>query len=198
MGAISAYQNRRVLAKMEARVAQAASRHSSRPIPGSMETIHEFAATARTFSALRPDRHHRPGRDRLYPSSPGQLELGRHAASKSCRPSDWPTPRQDAHGIVLATIPATRAGADRHDRLQFASRHLARNQRRGRQAAGDSQLLGRRHSAARSGRPGDPRGRQSRAGRLARPDAHHHRRHDAAGRPTTRPAWPSSWRRPPG
>ena len=48
--------------------------------------------------------------------------------------------RQDEHGIVLATVPATVAHPTADDRLLRPSRHLARNHRRRRQAAGDREL----------------------------------------------------------
>jgi tripeptide aminopeptidase len=44
---------------------------------------------------------------RTYPSSPGQLELGRLLASE-LRAIGLGDATQDAHGIVLATVPATR------------------------------------------------------------------------------------------
>ena len=54
----------------------------------------------------------RPGRKRTpIPSSPGQLELGPAAGRASFRPLGVADARQDQHGIVLATIPATYATA---------------------------------------------------------------------------------------
>src|SRR5580704_17883306 len=45
-----------------------------------------------------------------YPSSPGQLELGRLLVEE-LRASGLADAAQDSYGIVVATIPATRAGA---------------------------------------------------------------------------------------
>ena len=65
-----------------------------------------------------------------YPSSPGQLELGRllveelHAVGVA-------DAGQDEHGIVLATIPPTIKDSPPVDCTLCPSRHLAGNQRQG-------------------------------------------------------------------
>ena len=71
-----------------------------------------------------------------YPSSPGQLELGRLLVDE-LRAMGLADARQDEHGIVLATVPATSQRPGRAIAYLRPSRHLARDHRRRRQAAGD-------------------------------------------------------------
>ena len=134
-------------------------------------------------------------RSTTYPSTPGQLELGRLPA----RRARAPRPRRR---------PADRA---RH-RPRHRPRQRARRRRpspssptsirRRRRAASDvkpqvhPRLPRRRHRAARRPDQGDPRGRQPGAGRpwSARRSSPPTARRCSA--PTTRPASRSSWRRP--
>ena len=101
-----------------------------------------------------------------YPSSPGQLELGRLLVAELLA-AGVADARQDPHGIVLATIPAVGNGFPPGRRLLRPSGHLAGDDRQGGQAAGDPQLCRRRHRPARRPRPGDSPGRQPRVGRHA-------------------------------
>ena len=97
-----------------------------------------------------------------YPSSPGQLELGRLLAQGASGPG----PRRrlpEPHGIVLATVPATVATAQPPPSPCAPTSIL----RRKRAAAGVkpqviAQLCRRRPGPARRSEPGDPRGRQPR------------------------------------
>ena len=117
----------------------------------------------------------------VYPSSPGQMELGRLLLAE-LQAMGLSDARQDQHGIVLATVPATVDSASAGNRLLLPPGHLAGDVGQQRPPAGDRELSRRRHGAARRSEPGDPRGRQPRIAGLPRPDAHHHRRHDPAGR----------------
>ena len=67
-----------------------------------------------------------------YPQPPGQLELGRLLVSE-LQAMGLRDASQDEHGIVMATLPATAASRPDH-RLDRPRRHLAGNQRPGRQA----------------------------------------------------------------
>ena len=63
---------------------------------------------ARPLLPLRPQSTPRPTRPpTTYPSSPGQLELGRLLARGTAGARASRDAEQDEHGIVLATIPAT-------------------------------------------------------------------------------------------
>ena len=151
-----------------------------------------------------------------YPSSPGQLELGRLLVDE-LQALGIADARQNQHGIVLATIPATAekgqspfgtpSAVPQMGTVPFSAPTIAlcshldtspETTGAGVQAAGDRKLSRRRHRAARRSQPGDPRGRQPRTGVAPRPHADHQRRHDSAWAPTTRRAWPSSWKPPPG
>ena len=133
-----------------------------------------------------------------YPSSPGQMELGRMLVGE-LQALGLADARQDQYGIVLATVPATVAGTA--PRRSPCAAHLdtspetsgagVKPQVIENYPGGDIVLPGDRQ-------PGDPRGRQSAswhrsaAGRSSPPTARR------CWAPTTRPAWPSSWKRPPG
>ena len=135
-----------------------------------------------TASSATSDRHH-GRRGGHVPQFAGPAGCWAGCWPTSCAAMGLADVEQDAHGLVLGTVPATvkHGGAGRG--VQCPRRYLAGNDRQGRQAAGDSQLRRRRHSARRATpTQGDSRRRQSRAASARRQDAHHHRRHDAAGR----------------
>ena len=117
----SAYQNLRVLAKMEARGSPAppapllsthSREHWKRPM-NSQRLLERFLRYVQIDTTAREGTG-------SYPSSPGQLELGRMLVEE-LRNIGLADAAQDAYGIVLATIPATRAGAT--DTIAFNS-HL--------------------------------------------------------------------------
>ena len=116
-----------------------------------------------------------------YPSSPGQLELGRLLVAELAggrggrRPAGPAWHRFGNNSRHGQRIPPG-------DRVLRPSGHVAGDDRQGGQAAGDPRLCRRRHCPARRPEQGDSRGRQPRIGRDAGPHDHHHRRHDAAGR----------------
>ncbi len=116
-----------------------------------------------------------------YPSSPGQLELGR-LLTQELREMGLRDAEQDEHGIVLATVPATTS----HDAPTIAwIAHVDTSP----ETSGlnvkpivHANYDGERHRAARRPVARDPRRRQSGVGGPQRQDHHHHRRHDAARR----------------
>ncbi len=140
-----------------------------------------------------------------YPSSPGQLEVGRLLLGE-LQALGLADARQDQHGIVLATVPGRRKGTVPicakhrappwsgrpgkwglspfllHGRPVLPPRHLAGDQRGRHPSAGDRKLRRRRRCPARRQEPSDPRGRQPRHGIAPRPNADHLRRHDPVGR----------------
>ena len=70
-----------------------------------------------------------------YPSSPGQLELGRQLLAE-LQSLGFKDAKQSEFGIVTATIPANIPHTAPHDCFQFARGYFARNDRRERKAAG--------------------------------------------------------------
>ena len=132
-----------------------------------------------------------------YPSSVGQLEMGRLLVQE-LQAMGLRDAAQDAHGIVLATIPATRRG---RRRPSPGSRTSIR--RRKPAAATSSRSSTAITTAATSccpaTRPGDSRRGQSRTGRTQGQDHRHHRRHHAArGRRQGRRRGHHGSGRPPG
>ena len=94
---------------------------------------------------------------KTYPSSPGQLKLGRLLV-RELKAMGIDDARQDEFGIVLATVPATTAAAGPADhRLLLAHGYLAGNDRQRREAAGDPQVPRRRYRAAGRSAAGHPR-----------------------------------------
>ena len=92
------------------------------------------ARFSNAFSATSPTTRSRAREPRTYPSTPGQLVLLRDlvAELKAMGVADA---AMDEHGYVMATIPATTTKADVPvDRLHRPRRHLAGDERRGRQA----------------------------------------------------------------
>ena len=65
---------------------------------------------------------------KTYPSSPGQLRLGRLLV-RELKAMGIDDAQQDKFGIVLATVPATIAGPGRDHRLLLAYRYLAGDDR---------------------------------------------------------------------
>ena len=82
-----------------------------------------------------------------YPSSAGQIELGRLLVEELAA-IGLADARQDRHGIVLATIPATVMQPAPTIALCCAPRHLARDERGWREAASHRALRWRRYRAA--------------------------------------------------
>ena len=118
---------------------------------------------------------------KTYPSSPGQLKLGRLLV-RELKAMGIEDAQQDKFGIVLATVPATAAEPARDHRLLLAHGYLAGDDRQRREAAGDPQVPRRRYRAAGQPAAGHPRQRESGTGEGHRSHADHHRRHDLAGR----------------
>ena len=129
---------------------------------------------------MRIDTTASPGETK-YPSSPGQLELGRLLVEELQAIGNRDA-RQDEHGVVLATVPGTVARPAAGDRLCSHLDTSPETTGKGVRPQVIAQLCRRRHRACRATEPSDPRRRQPGAGTAARADAHHHRRHDAAGR----------------
>ncbi len=105
-----------------------------------------------------------------YPSSPGQLELGRLLRDELLAIGLADAVQTDK-GIVLATVPATVERPVPVVALNCPRRHFARDDRRGRPPASDPRLCRRRHRLAGQSAGRDSHGRRSRArraGRLAR------------------------------
>ena len=129
-----------------------------------------------------------------YPSSPGQLELGRlltrgtAGAGPARRRAGRARHRPGHH-------PRHRAARRPDHRLDRPRRYLAGNHRPQRQADRPRQLRRPRHRAARRPDQGDPRRRQSGAGGRSRARRSSPPTARRCSAPTTRPASPSSWRR---
>ena len=169
------------------------------------------------FPPLRPDRHNRPARRRrLSQFRPASSSWG-GCWSRSFRPwalptpgktstaSCWrPFPRRSRRRATLPPLgrarrPRSGMGTDpaplpcvpiwTHRRKPAAAG--VKPQVIEDYAGGDIVLPGDRQ-------PRDPRGRQPRIGIAPRPNAHYLATARPCLGPTTRPAWRSSWRRPPG
>ena len=135
-----------------------------------------------------------------YPSSPGQLELGRLLVAE-LQALGIADARQDpARHRVWRRFPPRRATETPAPTIALCA-HLDTSPET--TGAGVKPQVIENYPGGDIVLPGDP----SRVIRVAdnpelavapRPDPDHHRRHDAARAPTTRRAWPSSWRPPPG
>ena len=128
---------------------------------------------------VRIDTTARPEADD-YPSSPGQIELGRllvdelQALRRRRRPARRPRHRSSNNTSNHQWLPPRR-------RPLRPSGHLAGDQRQGGQAAGDPQLPRGRPRPARRPRPRDSPDGQPRVERPAGANPDYQRRHDAAG-----------------
>ena len=117
-----------------------------------------------------------------YPSTPGQLVLLADLAAE-LKAMGLADAAMDAHGYVMATVPATSPeGRRAGDRLHRPRRHLARDERRERDADRPPRLRRPRPGPARRPRRGAARGRHPLPRRVPRPRHRHRLGHDAARR----------------